>query len=191
MGGVMIVLPVVLITLLMNASSVIGVLRPGTLGHCCPCLSWYCMPFLGAVDDWEGLRGKRRGLGMRARTKFFFQWLLAMGTAWGLYYVLDVPHLYLPGFNNEIEMSPLLYIPIAAFIIVLLFECSESHRWLGWSGRFDYRNSICYLRRHCSFTRPGLYRSFLLHGGRCDLRVPMVQRAPSDAFSWVILDLWR
>jgi phospho-N-acetylmuramoyl-pentapeptide-transferase len=118
MGGIMIVLPVVLITLLMNASSVIGV---SVLGRSVilPMFVLVLYAILGAVDDWEGLRGKRRGLGMRARTKFFFQWVFALGTAWGLYYVLDVPHLYLPGVKDEIIMSPLLYIPVAAFIIVL------------------------------------------------------------------------
>ena len=123
MGGVMIVLPVVLITLLMNASSVIGVTSVLGRSIIVPMLVLVAFAFLGAVDDWEGLRGKRRGLGMRARTKFIFQWLLAIGTAWGLYYVLDVPNLYLPGFKDEIEMSPLLYVPIAAFIIVL---CSNA-----------------------------------------------------------------
>lgn len=118
MGGIMIVLPVVLITLLMNASSVIGV---SVLGRSVilPMGVLVLFAILGAVDDWEGLRGKRRGLGMRARTKFFFQWVFALGTAWGLYYVLDVPHLYVPGVKDEIMMRPLLYIPIAAFIIVL------------------------------------------------------------------------
>lgn len=123
MGGVMIVVPVVLVTILMNASSVIGVTSVLGRSVLLPMSVIIIFAVLGAVDDWEGLRGKRRGLGMRARTKFFFQWLMAIGAAWGLYYVLDVPHLYLPGFNNEIEMSPLLYIPVAAFIIVL---CSNA-----------------------------------------------------------------
>ncbi|HWQ83618.1 MAG TPA: phospho-N-acetylmuramoyl-pentapeptide-transferase [Anaerolineales bacterium] len=118
MGGVMIVLPVVLITILMNASSVIGVTSVLGRSIMLPMLVMLGYAVLGAIDDWEGMRGKRRGLGMRARTKFIIQWLLAIGTAWGLYYVLDVPNLYLPSFKNEIELSPLFYIPIAAFIIV-------------------------------------------------------------------------
>ena len=39
---------------------------------------------LGALDDWEGIRGKRRGDGMRARTKFAAQVILALGTAFVL-----------------------------------------------------------------------------------------------------------
>ena len=75
------------------------------------------MPALGAIDDWEGVRGKRRGEGMRARTKFVAQVVLALGTAYVLKYMLDVPDLYLPGVNGEIELG-WWYIPIAAFIIV-------------------------------------------------------------------------
>ena len=41
---------------------------------------------LGAVDDWEGIRGKRKGDGMRARTKFLFQVILALVTAYVLKY---------------------------------------------------------------------------------------------------------
>jgi phospho-N-acetylmuramoyl-pentapeptide-transferase len=54
---------------------------------------------------------------MRARTKFAAQVLLALGTAYVLKYLLDVPDLYLPGVNGEIELG-WWYIPIAAFIIV-------------------------------------------------------------------------
>jgi phospho-N-acetylmuramoyl-pentapeptide-transferase len=72
---------------------------------------------LGAIDDWEGVRGKRRGEGMRARTKFAAQVLLALGTAYVLKYMLDVPDMYLPGIKGEINLG-WWYIPIAAFIIV-------------------------------------------------------------------------
>jgi len=72
---------------------------------------------LGAIDDWEGVRGKRRGEGMRARTKFMAQVVLALGTAYVLKYLLDVPDLYLPGIKGEIDLG-WWYIPIAAFIIV-------------------------------------------------------------------------
>ena len=73
--------------------------------------------FLGAIDDWEGIRGKRRGEGMRARTKFLAQVILALGTAFVLKYMLDVPEMCLPGVKGDIELG-WWYIPIAAFIIV-------------------------------------------------------------------------
>jgi phospho-N-acetylmuramoyl-pentapeptide-transferase len=72
---------------------------------------------LGALDDWEGIRGKRRGEGMRARTKFLAQVVLAVGTALVLKYLLDVPELRLPGIQEDLELG-YWYIPIAAFVIV-------------------------------------------------------------------------
>lgn len=116
MGGVMIVLPVVLITVLMNAASVIGVTVIGR-SVLLPMGVLVLYAILGAVDDWEGLRGSRRGKGMRARTKFLFQVILAIITAYGLYQVLDVPQMFFPGVQIEIELG-LWYIPLAAFIIV-------------------------------------------------------------------------
>lgn len=117
MGGVMIVVPVVLITVLLNASSLIGfsvlgrsVLLPMGV------LVFYAL--LGAVDDWEGLRGRRkRGEGMRGRTKFFLQVLFALITAVGLKYFLDVPEMFLPGSKGEVELG-IIFIPLAMFIIV-------------------------------------------------------------------------
>jgi phospho-N-acetylmuramoyl-pentapeptide-transferase len=116
MGGVMIVIPVALITILLNAGSLIGlsvlgrsVLVPlGVMG---------LFAVLGAIDDWEGIRGRRKGEGMRARTKFLLQVLIAFVTAIGLNYVLDVPQLFLPGINVELSLG-YFYVPIAMFIIV-------------------------------------------------------------------------
>jgi phospho-N-acetylmuramoyl-pentapeptide-transferase len=54
---------------------------------------------------------------MRARTKFMFQVLLAVGTAFVLKYGLDVPEMILPGVQVKIELG-WWYIPIAAFVIV-------------------------------------------------------------------------
>jgi phospho-N-acetylmuramoyl-pentapeptide-transferase len=118
MGGVMIVLPVVLVTVLMNAASVIGVTVIGR-SVLLPMGVLVLYSILGAVDDWEGLRGSRRGKGMRARTKFFYQVILAVITAYGLYGVLDVPQMFFPGVQAEIELG-LWYIPLAAFIIVAM-----------------------------------------------------------------------
>jgi phospho-N-acetylmuramoyl-pentapeptide-transferase len=73
---------------------------------------------LGAIDDWQGLRGKRRGEGMTARVKFAAQVLMGLGTAWVLKYLLEVPEVYLPGVNIPIALNDYVYIAIAAFIIV-------------------------------------------------------------------------
>jgi len=121
MGGVLIVLPVVLITVLLNATSLIGVTFLGR-SVMLPTGVLVAFTFLGAIDDWEGLRGSRRGLGMRARTKFLFQVVLAVAAAIGLRYILKVPQLYLPGLKGEFELG-IWYVPIAAFVIVL---CSNA-----------------------------------------------------------------
>ena len=116
MGGVLIVLPVVLITVLLNASSLIGMTILGRSVFL-PLGVLVGFAVLGAIDDWEGLRGRRRGEGMRARTKFFFQLLIALGAAIGLRFFLDVPGLYLPGYPEEIDLG-IWYLPIAIVIIV-------------------------------------------------------------------------
>ncbi|MEN4013608.1 MAG: phospho-N-acetylmuramoyl-pentapeptide-transferase [Chloroflexota bacterium] len=116
MGGVMILLPVMLLTILLNAASLIGV---SVLGRSVllPLLVLLSFAVLGAMDDWEGIRGPRRGLGMRARTKFILQLILALVTAFALKYLLGVPEMFWPGFDEPISLG-IFYIPIAAFIIV-------------------------------------------------------------------------
>jgi phospho-N-acetylmuramoyl-pentapeptide-transferase len=116
MGGVMIVLPVLFVTLLLNAASVIGIKYSGR-STLLPLGVMVAFAILGAVDDWEGLRGQRRGQGMRARTKFLIQWLIALVAGFGLWYFLDVPGVYLPGLAMEVELG-WWYVPIAAFVIV-------------------------------------------------------------------------
>lgn len=116
MGGVMVLLPVMLLTILLNAASLIGVTVLGR-SVLLPLLVLFCYALLGALDDWEGIRGPRRGLGMRARTKFIFQLILALGIAFGLKYVLEVPEMFWPGFEEPISLG-MFYIPIAAFMIV-------------------------------------------------------------------------
>lgn len=116
MGGVMIVLPVALITLLLNASVLIGLT---VLGRSVLLPLGVMMGFalLGAVDDWEGLRDRRGAEGMRARTKFLIQILLGLAAAVGLFFFLEVPHLYLPGIAFDIRLD-FWYIPVAALVIV-------------------------------------------------------------------------
>jgi phospho-N-acetylmuramoyl-pentapeptide-transferase len=112
MGGLMIILPVLLITILMNATRLIGFQRTGR-SVLLPLGVLVLFALLGAIDDWKGLHGE----GMRARTKFFFQTLIALVAAYGLYQVLEVPELYWPGVTGEIELGA-WYIPIAVFWIV-------------------------------------------------------------------------
>jgi len=117
MGGVMFILPVLLFSGLLNFVALIGL--SGGVGRSVlvPMAVMFGYAVLGAVDDWEGIRGKRKGDGMRARTKFAFQVILALVTAYVLKYRMDVPDLIFPGLFFEIELG-WLYVPIAAFIIV-------------------------------------------------------------------------
>jgi phospho-N-acetylmuramoyl-pentapeptide-transferase len=116
MGGVMIILPVALITVLLNAVSLIGMKGASVL---VPLAAMVGYALLGTLDDWEGIRGKRKGEGLRIRTKLIAQIVLALGLAAVLRYFLDVPDLYIPGINVEIELG-WLYIPIAGFVIVAM-----------------------------------------------------------------------
>jgi len=116
MGGVMIIIPIVLMTVLLNAANLGGtpILGQSAL---VPLIAMLCFSVLGALDDWEGIHGKRKGEGMRIRTKFAIQILLGIAIALVLKYLLEVPELYLPGVNFEIKLG-WFYIPVAAFIIV-------------------------------------------------------------------------
>jgi len=116
MGGVMILAPVTLITLLLNAAALIGM---PVLGRSVllPLLTMVAFGLLGAIDDWEGIRGPRRGLGMRIRTKFLLQVLLALAIAFALKYLLVVPDMFWPGIKQPIPLGP-YFIPIATFLIV-------------------------------------------------------------------------
>ncbi len=116
MGGVMFILPVAMVTILLNAATLIGL---DVLGRSVmlPVLVMLGFGLLGAIDDWEGIRGPRRGLGMRIRTKFFLQVLMAVGAAVALRYALGTPELYWPALKEPINLG-VWYIPIAAFIIV-------------------------------------------------------------------------
>ncbi len=118
MGGVMFILPVLLLTVMLNAVSLIGFAQSGVgRSVLVPMLVMVAYGVLGAIDDWEGVRGKRRGEGMRARTKFLFQVILGVGTAWVLKYLLGVPDMFVPGIRGFFDLG-WWYVPLAAFIIV-------------------------------------------------------------------------
>ena len=116
MGGVLFIIPVLLLTGLLNAAQFIGFDALGS-SVLVPLIVLVVYGALGALDDWEGIRGIRRGDGMRIRTKFLAQVVLAFGTAYVLKRFLDVPEMILPGIQGEIELG-WWYVPIAAFIIV-------------------------------------------------------------------------
>jgi phospho-N-acetylmuramoyl-pentapeptide-transferase len=116
MGGVMIIMPVALVTVLLNIASWLGLKVIG-LSVLVPLGAMITHAALGAFDDWQGIRGRRRGEGITARAKLLGQIILALILAWSLRFVLDVPELYFPVIKGEISLG-WWYIPIAAFVIV-------------------------------------------------------------------------
>lgn len=118
MGGVMVVVPVLLLTGLLNAVALIGLKLAGQ-SVLIPMATMVAFGVLGAIDDWEGLRGKRQGDGLSIRAKFIAQWVLAGLVAWALKYMLDVPDVLFPGMQLVVKLG-WIYVPIAAFIIVAM-----------------------------------------------------------------------
>lgn len=116
MGGVMFILPTILVTLVFNAVILLGG-QPVGNSILLPLGTMFLFGILGAMDDWTKLRQKEKGEGMRARTKFIIQVVLAGLIAFGLYEVLDVPKMFVPGMNFEIDLG-WWHIPVAMFIII-------------------------------------------------------------------------
>ncbi len=117
MGGLMVIVPVLIITAVLNVVSLaVPVIGRSIL---VPLAALVIFGLLGMRDDWEGLRGAnaKRGEGMRARYKFLLQVVLALGIALVLYFALDIHSMALPGNPRKIDIG-LIYIPIAVFIIV-------------------------------------------------------------------------
>lgn len=115
MGGVMIILPVAMLTILLNAVSLIGLDIFGR-SLLVPLFAMLSFGFLGAIDDWQGLYGKRKGEGMRSRHKFIIQIILSIGLSIVLRYGLDAPEIYIPGIPGDLSLG-IWYIPITTIII--------------------------------------------------------------------------
>lgn len=117
MGGLLFTIPVLGMTMVLN---VVSLFRP-VIGRSIwlPLGILVAFAILGAWDDWEGLRGSRAktGEGMLGRYKFLYQWILALVAAAGLYFFLDIHSVAFPGNPYKFDLG-LLYIPVAAFIIV-------------------------------------------------------------------------
>jgi phospho-N-acetylmuramoyl-pentapeptide-transferase len=134
MGGIMIIVPVFIITVILNLANFLSgvswgkvILRVFNFAEgspligksiLVPLLVLLAFGILGARDDLAGVRGKRRdGHGMRGRFKALIQIILALITALGLYFFLDLHSLAIPGIRQKIDLG-LVYIPIAMFIVV-------------------------------------------------------------------------
>ncbi len=116
MGGVMFIIPTILVTLVYNAVALLGGQSAGR-SILLPIGTMLIFAMLGVVDDWTKLRRKDAGEGLSARNKFLLQLVVSAVIGFGLYEVLDVPRMYIPSINFEIDLG-WWHIPIAIFIIL-------------------------------------------------------------------------
>jgi phospho-N-acetylmuramoyl-pentapeptide-transferase len=117
MGGLMILLPVLVVTLGLNIARLV---LPGVTGQSIlvPVGVLIFYGLLGALDDWEGIRGKGPiGEGISARVKFAAQVIGAVGISLALMFVLDIHSMALPGIAFKFDLG-WFYLPIATIIIV-------------------------------------------------------------------------
>ncbi len=123
-GGLMILIPALLLTLALNLASLLNPEVVTTGGSILlPLFVLVGYGALGAIDDWEGVRGlHERGQGISARAKLAGQVVLAgiaavVMSQWeGGFQFANA--LFLPLIPIEIPLSPILWIPSAMFIIV-------------------------------------------------------------------------
>jgi len=116
MGGILITVPVILITLALNVYNLLGntVLGRSIL---VPLGVMIAYGILGAFDDWAGVKGMRRGEGFTARFKMQIELALTFIVALVLYFGLDLHSIAIPGVPEKIDIG-LFYIPVAMFIII-------------------------------------------------------------------------
>ncbi len=134
MGGVLFLVPVFIITVLMNTANFLSgfawgkaILRifnfaegSSLIGKSIlvPLLVLLGFGWLGARDDLTGIFGRRNnGQGLIAKVKASYQTILALLTSLGLYFFLDLHSVAIPGLAEKIDLG-LIYIPIATFVIV-------------------------------------------------------------------------
>ena len=122
MGGIMIVVPVILIMIALNIANVVQF--GSGLSTFLPLGVMAGFAILGFIDDWEGIRRSQRpvGTGLSARTKFMAQVILASFAA-VMISLFDggfsfSNQIILPLIPVSLPISPVLFIPITIFYIV-------------------------------------------------------------------------
>ena len=118
MGGLMVIIPVVVITGALNIANLLGFNFIGQ-SVLIPLSTLVSFGLLGLIDDLEGIRGKRaKGEGIMARTKASWQVIFALIIALILYFgPTELRSVAIPGITDRIEIG-LLWVPVAALIIV-------------------------------------------------------------------------
>jgi len=116
MGGLMIVIPVLVITGVLNIFNLVG---RNFIGRSIliPMTTLLAFGVLGAIDDLSGLNREQNGHGLNPRFKLLWQILFATLIALALLFGLDLHSVAIPTIREKIDIG-LFYIPIAIFIIV-------------------------------------------------------------------------
>jgi phospho-N-acetylmuramoyl-pentapeptide-transferase len=122
MGGIMIILPTVAITLALN---LVNIIRSGQgASVLLPLFVLVSFAILGMIDDWEGLQERGPiGEGLTGRVKFAAQVTLALVAA-GVFALYEggfayANEIHLPLMDGAILLLPIwLFIPVMAFVIV-------------------------------------------------------------------------
>jgi phospho-N-acetylmuramoyl-pentapeptide-transferase len=117
MGGLMVIIPVLVITIVLNVANL---LNPDPIigrSIIVPMAAMAGYGILGGLDDYIGVRGMRRGEGLLGRWIFATQVVMALIIALVLHLALDYRRLALPGVEEPIDIG-FLYVPVAMIIIV-------------------------------------------------------------------------
>jgi phospho-N-acetylmuramoyl-pentapeptide-transferase len=118
MGGLLIIMAIFLVTVVAH---VVQIVRQQEIAEAIviPLAIIAAYAALGAVDDWAGLRGRRKdiGEGLFARTKFAWQVIIATAAAALLHWRLGLRGVSVPTILVQLNMG-LFYVPVAIFIIV-------------------------------------------------------------------------
>ena len=117
MGGILFILPVILINLGLNFANLLGFTLIGE-SVLVPVFAIFAFGALGFTDDLAGILRKRGDAqGMLARSKFPLQLGLAIILAALMFWRLDIHSIAIPTIPQRIDIG-LWWLPIALFIIV-------------------------------------------------------------------------
>jgi phospho-N-acetylmuramoyl-pentapeptide-transferase len=118
MGGLMIVVPVVLITVALNVYNLAGQTLVGR-SILVPLGVMVTYALVGALDDLAGVRGVRNGEGYSARRKIVWEILLSLGIALAMQVMRlqFAGQVGVPGIRRAVELG-WAWVPLAAFIIM-------------------------------------------------------------------------
>ena len=121
MGGILILVPVFIITIVLNVVSVIRQVTGASI--LLPLFVMVGHGLLGAIDDIEGITGRRaKGEGISPRAKLLAQLAIEFVAAIFMAGIIGkgfsfANQIYLPLIGIAIPISPILYVPIVMFVI--------------------------------------------------------------------------